>query len=82
MPRPVQTFRVSKVLLRRAARLDGLRPAEWVRLVVERAARERILEAERQEAQARVRRRIEAGDFDAEAPEEAARYDRIRHGGR
>ncbi|HET9553197.1 MAG TPA: hypothetical protein VFP50_09540 [Anaeromyxobacteraceae bacterium] len=81
-PRTVQTFRVSRDLLRRAAKLDGLRPAEWVRLVIERAARERVAQAEQQEARARIRRRIDAGDFHDETPAEAARYDRLRHGGR
>jgi len=81
-PRTVQTFRVSRDLLRRAAKLDGLRPAEWVRLVIERAARERVAQAEQEEARARIRRRIDAGDFDDETPAEAARYNRLRHGGR
>ncbi len=81
-PRTVQTFRVSRDLLRRAARLDGLRPAEWVRLVVERAARERVGRAEQEEARARIRKRITTGDFVDETPDEAARYDRMRHGGR
>lgn len=81
-PRTVQTFRVSRDLLRRAAKLDGLRPAEWVRLVIERAARERVALAEQEEARARIRRRIDAGDFDDETPAEAARYNRLRHGGR
>jgi hypothetical protein len=81
-PRTVQTFRVSRDLLRRAAKLDGLRPAEWVRLVIERAARERVALAEQEEARARIRRRIDTGDFDDETPAEAARYNRLRHGGR
>jgi len=81
-PRTVQTFRVSRDLLRRAAKLDGLRPAEWVRLIIERAARERVALAEQEEARARIRRRIDAGDFDDETPAEAARYNRLRHGGR
>ncbi len=81
-PRTVQTFRVSRDLLRRAAKLDGLRPAEWVRLVIERAARERVARAEQDEARARIRKRISAGDFEDETPGEAARYNRLRHGGR
>lgn len=81
-PRSVQTFRVSRDLLRKAAKLDGLRPAEWARLTIERAARERVALAERDEARARIRKRIAAGDFDDESPAEAARYDRLRHGGR
>lgn len=81
-PRTVQTFRVSRDLLRRAAKLDGLRPAEWVRLIVERAARERVGRADQEDARARIRKRIEAGDFDDEKPAEAARYNRMRHGGR
>lgn len=81
-PRTVQTFRVSRDLLRRAAKLDGLRPAEWVRLTIERAARERVAKAEQEDARARIRRRIDAGDFDDETPAEAARYNRLRHGGR
>jgi hypothetical protein len=81
-PRSVQTFRVSRDLLRRAAKLDGLRPAEWARLTIERAARERVALAERDEARARIRKRITAGDFDDETPSEAARYNRLRHGGR
>jgi hypothetical protein len=81
-PRTVQTFRVSRDLLRRAAKLDGLRPAEWVRLVIERAARERVAQADQEEARARIRQRIDAGDFDDETPAEAARFNRLRHGGR
>jgi hypothetical protein len=80
--RDVQTFRVSRELLRRAAKLDGVRPGEWVRLVVERAARERVALADQEKARARVLRRIEASQFDDESPAEAARYDRLRHGGR
>lgn len=80
--RTVQTFRVSRDLLRRAAKLDGLRPAEWVRLVIERAARERIAQADQEAARARVRQRIDTGDFDDETFAEAARYNRLRHGGR
>jgi len=76
-PRTVQTSRVSRDRVRRAAKLDGLRPAEWVRLVVERAARERVARAEQDEARARIRRRIDTGDFDDETPAEAARYDRL-----
>ena len=78
-PRDVQTFRVSRDLLRRAAKLDGLKPAEWVRLIVERAARERVAQAEQQAAQARVRRRLQAEDFDDETPAEEARFNRARH---
>jgi len=81
-PRSVQTFRVSRDLLRRAAKLDGLRPAEWARLIIERAARERVAQADQEEARARILRRIDAGDFDDETPAEAARYNRLRHGGR
>jgi hypothetical protein len=81
-PRTVQTFRVSRDLLRRAAKLDGLRPAEWVRLIIERAARERVAKAEQEEARARIRRRIAAEDFDDETLAEAAKYNRLRHGGR
>jgi hypothetical protein len=81
-PRVVQTFRVSRELLRRAARLDGVRPGEWVRLVVERAARDRVAQAEQEKARARILRRIDSAGFDDEPPAEAARYDRMRHGGR
>ena len=81
-PRSVQTFRVSRDLLRRAAKFDGLRPAEWARLTIERAARERVAMAERDEARARIRKRIARGDFEDETPAEAARYNRLRHGGR
>lgn len=81
-PRSVQTFRVSRELLRRAARLDGLKPGEWARLTVERVARERLAQAEREAAAARIRRRIETGDFVAESQEEADFYDRLRHGGK
>lgn len=79
-PRAVQTFRVSRDLLKRAAKLDGLKPAEWVRLIIERAARERVEQAEQQAAQSRLRRRIQAGNFDDETPAEAARFNRARHG--
>jgi hypothetical protein len=81
-PRTVQTFRVSRELLRKAARLDGVRPGEWVRLVVERAARDRVAQAEQAKARARILRRIDSAGFDDESPSEAARYDRMRHGGR
>ena len=81
-PRTVQTFRVSRDLLRRAAKLDGLRPAEWVRLIIERAARERVAQADQEEARARIRRRIDAEDFEDEKPAEAAKYNHLRHGGR
>ncbi len=80
--RSVQTFRVSRELLRRVAKLDGLRPGEWVRLTVERVARERLAEAEREAAASRIRRRIAAGDFVAETQEEGDYYDRLRHGGK
>jgi hypothetical protein len=80
--RSVQTFRVSRELLRRAAKLDGQKPGEWVRLTVERAARQRIAEAEREASAARIRRRIETGDFVAETPDEADFYNRLRHGGK
>ncbi len=79
MPRAVQTFRVSRDLLRRAAKLDGLRPAEWARLVIERAARERVAQADREKAAARILRRIERGEWREESPEEAERADRLRH---
>ncbi len=79
MPRAVQTFRVSRDLLRRAAKLDGLRPAEWARLVIERAARERVAQAERDHAAVRILRRIERGEWRDESREEAERADRIRH---
>ncbi len=82
LPRSVQTFRVSRDLLRRAAKLDGLRPAEWARLIIERAARERVAQADQEKARARILRRIDAGDFEDEPPAEAARYNRLRHGGR
>ena len=80
--RSVQTFRVSRDLLRRVAKLDGLKPGEWVRLTVERVARERLAEADREAAAARLRKRIEAGDFVAETQEEGDFYDRLRHGGK
>ena len=38
--------------------------------------------AERDEARARIRKRITEGDFEDETPAEAARYNRLRHGGR
>ncbi len=79
MPRAVQTFRVSRELLRRAARLDGLRPAEWARLVIERAARQRVARAEREAAAARLLRDLRTKGF-AEDPEELERFaDRVRH---
>ncbi len=79
MRRAVETFRVSRELLRRAARLDGLRPAEWARLVIERAARQRVARAEREAAAARLFRDLRAKGFD-EDPEESARFaDRVRH---
>jgi hypothetical protein len=53
-----------------------------VRLVIERAARERVAQAEQEQARARIRRRIDAGDFTDETPAEAARYNRLRRGGR
>ena len=81
-PRSVQTFRVSRDLLRRAAKLDGQKPGEWVRLTVERAARQRIAEADREVAAARIRRRIATGDFIAETQEEADYFNRLRHGGK
>jgi hypothetical protein len=81
-PRTVQTFRVSRDLLRRAAKLDGLRPAEWARLIIERAARERVAMAEGDAARARIRKRIAAEDFDDETSAQATRYNRLRHGGR
>jgi hypothetical protein len=80
--RSVQTFRVARDLLRRAAKLDGQKPGEWVRLTVERVARERIALAEREASATRIRRRIETGDFVAETQEEADFYDRLRHGGK
>ena len=35
--------------------------------------------AERDEARARIRKRIASGDFDDETPAEVARYSRLRH---
>jgi hypothetical protein len=80
--RSVQTFRVSRDLLRRVAKLDGLKPGEWVRLTVERVARERLAQAEREAAAARIWKRIQSGDFDVESQEEGDHYDRLRHGGK
>ncbi|HSN15895.1 MAG TPA: hypothetical protein VLT61_14785 [Anaeromyxobacteraceae bacterium] len=77
--RSVQTFRVSRDLLRRAAKLDGLKPGEWVRLTVERVARERLAQAEREGAAARIRRAIDAGDWVDDDPRIAEWANRIRH---
>ncbi len=77
--RSVQTFRVSRDLLRRVAKLDGLKPGEWVRLTVERVARERLAEAEREAAAGRIRRAIYTGDWVDDDPKVAEWADRIRH---
>ena len=77
--RSVQTFRVSRDLLRRVAKLDGLKPGEWVRLTVERVARERLAQAEREAAAARIRRAIDAGAWVDDDPEVAEWANRIRH---
>ncbi|MGB8930409.1 MAG: hypothetical protein WCC48_04060 [Anaeromyxobacteraceae bacterium] len=77
--RSVQTFRVSRDLLRRVAKLDGLKPGEWVRLTVERVARERLAEAEREAAAGRIRRAVTTGDWVDDDPKIAAWADRIRH---
>ncbi len=77
--RSVQTFRVSRDLLRRVAKLDGLKPGEWVRLTVERVARERLAQAERDAAAARIRRAIREGDWVDDEPEVADWANRIRH---
>ncbi|HSM93990.1 MAG TPA: hypothetical protein VLT47_13990 [Anaeromyxobacteraceae bacterium] len=73
---------MSRDLLRRAAKLDGQKPGEWVRLTVERAARERIARGKREAASARLWRQIMAGDYAEETQEEADFYDRLRHGGK
>lgn len=78
-PRSVQTFRVSRDLLRRAAKLDGQKPGEWARLTVERVARERVALAERESAAARLLRAINAGDFEDDDPKVAEWANRIRH---
>jgi hypothetical protein len=77
--RSVQTFRVSRELLRRAAKLDGQRPGEWARLTVERVARDRIAQAERNAAAARLLRDIGAGEFEEDDPAVVTWADELRH---
>lgn len=80
--RGVQTLRLHRDLLARAAKLDGLKPAEWGRLVLERAARARIAAAERERSRLRLLERLRTGDFEEESAEEMERFDRLRHGER
>jgi hypothetical protein len=79
MARSVQTFRVSRDLLRKAAKLDGLRPAEWARLVIERAARERVAQAARDAAASRLLRDLRDERFQDDDVELVEWANRVRH---
>jgi K+-sensing histidine kinase KdpD len=86
MSKAVQTYRASprlRTLVRRAARLDDKAPAEWVRLTLERMARERIAAAQAEGAAEELGRLLDEAGAKARGgvpEEEIERFaDSVRH---